>query len=491
MKHRWISLILFIAFVLRLVFIHIDPFLHPWDERFHALVARNLIDSPLVPILRINPITENYDPFMWCCNHIWLHKQPLFMWQMTGSMKIFGVSEWSMRLPSAMMGTLLVLLIYRIIINAQFSKRIALITASLLAVSGFHLELISGIQGMDHNDVAHGFYVLASVWAFTEYVHTKKWYWFVLIGVFSGAAVLNKWLTGLLVYLIWGVFNLYALYHKEKLKSMILPFFSSLIVCLLIFGPWQLYILNRWPDLAQFEYEFNRRHISEALEGHEGSVLFYFRWFPRLVGAYIWTLIPLGAFLSFLFKNRNKGLNLSFIVAIAFVFVFFSFIVKTKVATYLFFVVPFMLLYVVIVYDFILSKLKSLKWRNALYVLVVLLSVYFSFDPPFWINYLSKENTERNNRIYNAQQYKNLKDILPEGVNVVMNMNSFEDIDVMFYNPGITAYHWTMTAEHFEEFKTKKIPIAVFKEHGLYNIPDYVRNYPYLHIIDIDLKEFY
>lgn len=72
--------ILIIGFVLRISAILIDPFLHPWDERFHALVARNMIDNPFVPILRVNPITTNFDPNMWCCNHIWLHKQPLFMW---------------------------------------------------------------------------------------------------------------------------------------------------------------------------------------------------------------------------------------------------------------------------------------------------------------------------------------------------------------------------------------------------------------------------
>jgi 4-amino-4-deoxy-L-arabinose transferase-like glycosyltransferase len=225
---------LLVGFVLRIAAILADPFLHPWDERFHALVARNMITSPLVPILRVNPITDNYDKFMWCCNHVWVHKQPLFMWQMGLSMKVFGVSEWSMRLPSAIMGTLLILIIYRIAILINVKKQVALMVALLLACSNFHLQMIAGIHGMDHNDVAHGFYVLASIWALLEYQKSPKWYWMILVGVLAGAAILNKWLTGLLVYLVWAVLLLILMYKKHPVKktnTLFYKFSNSVLHC--------------------------------------------------------------------------------------------------------------------------------------------------------------------------------------------------------------------------------------------------------------------
>ncbi|MBS1615887.1 MAG: glycosyltransferase family 39 protein [Bacteroidetes bacterium] len=292
-----ILFIVILSFFLRIGAILIDPFLHPWDERFHALVARNLMTSPFTPILRVNPITENYDKFIWCCNHIWLHKQPLFMWQMALSMKVFGVSEWSMRLPSAIMGTILVLLIYRIAILIKVSKRVALLTALLFACSNFHLQMIAGIQGMDHNDVAHGFYVLASIWALFEFEKSKKWYWVIFIGVFSGAAILNKWLTGLLVYFIWGIVLLCQLINKAEVKKQIIFLLLSLIVCCIVFLPWQLYILYRFHDLAIYEYAFNRRHISEALEGHEGEYLYYINHLNYIIGKFLIFFIPLGVIL--------------------------------------------------------------------------------------------------------------------------------------------------------------------------------------------------
>src|SRR5690606_8637655 len=166
-------------------------------------------------MLRARPITDNYDQFVWCCNHIWLHKQPLFMWQMALNMKIFGVSEFSMRLPSVLMGTLLILLLYRITMLLTRDKAVALLSAGLLCFSNFHLQMISGIKGMDHNDVAHGFFVLSGIWAYAEYIKSGKWRWVVIIGLFSGAAVLNKWLTGLLVYLAWGISFVLRIKNRE------------------------------------------------------------------------------------------------------------------------------------------------------------------------------------------------------------------------------------------------------------------------------------
>ena len=40
----------------RLLLIGLDPFLHDWDERFHAVVAKNLLADWWLPVLRPNPL---------------------------------------------------------------------------------------------------------------------------------------------------------------------------------------------------------------------------------------------------------------------------------------------------------------------------------------------------------------------------------------------------------------------------------------------------
>ena len=76
-----------------------DDFLHKWDERYHALVAKNLINEPLKPTLYKVALLD-YDYKNWYNNHIWLHKQPLPLWLIATSYKLFGISEFVTRLPS-------------------------------------------------------------------------------------------------------------------------------------------------------------------------------------------------------------------------------------------------------------------------------------------------------------------------------------------------------------------------------------------------------
>ncbi|MBK7222745.1 MAG: glycosyltransferase family 39 protein [Saprospiraceae bacterium] len=126
------------------------------------------MDDPLLPLLRAEPLVP-YDDKAWCCNHIWVHKQPLFMWQMTASMAIFGVSEFAMRYPSVLMGCLMILLCFRITMLLTQHWMTSIVAALIMTTSNYHLEQVSGWIGMDQNDVAFSFYILASIWAYAEF----------------------------------------------------------------------------------------------------------------------------------------------------------------------------------------------------------------------------------------------------------------------------------------------------------------------------------
>jgi len=90
----------------------LDPFLHEWDERYHALVAKNMLDHPFKPVLRADPVLP-YDHRQWWDIHVWLHKQPLFLWQIAASFAVLGIHEWTLRLPMVLMTTLLVPVLFR------------------------------------------------------------------------------------------------------------------------------------------------------------------------------------------------------------------------------------------------------------------------------------------------------------------------------------------------------------------------------------------
>ena len=125
-----------------------------------------------------------------------------------------------------------------------------------------------------------------------------------------------------------------------------------------------------------------------------------------------------------------------------------------------------------------------------MWLLLPISFIIVSLKFEYWQEYYSGSNTDRNDRIYNAEIYRNIKEYLPADVKIVMNVNSFEDTDVMFYHNDLTAYHWTLPEADFKEFEKKKLKIAVFQNHGNYILPDYVINYPYIHIINKELKSF-
>lgn len=481
-----LSLLFIIALGLRLYFVSLSPFLHNCDERFHALVSRNLMHHPFRPMLKMSTLAH-YDPYLWCCNHIWLHKQPLFMWQMALSMKIFGVSELSLRLPSVIMGALMILLLYRISFLFTRNTVSALLTATLLCFSHFHIDLITGIHGMDHNDVAFGFYVLASVWTYMEYRRSGKWHWIMWVGIFAGCAVLNKWLLGLTVYLGWDTHIVYdfLIRDRKKLPKELLQFLLSLVVCIAAFLPWRLHILHRWPAEANYVYAFNLRHITEALEGHTGSAWYYLGHFPDLFGYCTWLFLLPGVVITFRKAYKKKDI-IYYLTLILFVFCFFSFVVQTKVDTYFFFVVPFCLMFVAIGVCDLAGRLR--RKRTPALVGMALSLVYSSLRPEKFAHDYSSTNPERNKKIYNTRIYKNIKAYIPAHVKTVINVNSFEDVELMFYHNDITAYHWSLPEEDLKKFEAGKIPVAAFKNHGDYKLPGYILNYPYLYIIDKELR---
>lgn len=482
-RNYLILFILLLGFSLRQYAALLDPILHEWDEKYHALVAKNMMEHPFKPMLYQHQWFPT-DPYNWTFNHVWLHKQPLFLWQMAASMKIFGVSEWAMRLPSVLMGTLMILLLYRIgqlLFRSQF---IGLAAALLMAVNNYSLNLISGREGMDHNDVAFCFYVLASFWAYSEYLAQKSIKWALMIGLFAGCAILNKWLTGLIVFAPWGVNAVLECIRTRKLKPCLHPLLA-LFVCILVFAPWQLYILYHYHDLAMHEYRFNTKHIWESVEGHSGDSWFYLNNFPYYFGWQSNYLVPLGLALMLFNKNVSPSNKRMLSIAPLLVFSFFSFVVATKMMGYFYVMVPICLL----LSAQALVKIK--EWMSGFakvgIPIMLALCVYYSLNAKQIINYTQDVNY-RKSKIHNTEIYKNLDKVLPKEINIIVNANFQEHVDIMFYSSRIEAYHNEISEADFAKIAGQNIPVAAFKPRPNHPLPDYILRYKNLYLIDLELK---
>jgi hypothetical protein len=331
-----LSLLFGSAMLLGLFIASLDPFIHLWDEIFHALVAKNLLCDPLKPVLIEKPLfgTTTY----WGHSEIWLHKQPLFLWQIAASFKIFGFNEIALRLPSVLMHGILVVIVYRfgkILCNSAVGYTAAL----LFTWAYFPLEFISGYYATDHNDNSFLFYSFSSIWALVEYRHSKNMIFLILIGLFSGAAILCKWLTGLLVFAVWGLLivkNLKSLAFKQELVGFIL----ALLVCIAVVLPWQLYAYSHYPMEYSVAMAFNMKHIFQPLEGHAGDTFFYYTALYEQFGEGV--LIPISVLLCFAFlvyRLDSSDKKILILSSVFLTYLFFS-LVRTKMLGYVFVVIP-------------------------------------------------------------------------------------------------------------------------------------------------------
>lgn len=482
------------GFLLRTIMIRVDPFLQDWDERFHALVAKNMMEFPFYPMLRENPILP-YDPGAWCCNHIWVHKQPLFLWQMAISMKIFGVSEISIRIPSIIMGTLSIFMIYEIAKYWTKNINIAYLAALLFCFSFYQLELSSGRFQLGQNDITFAFYVTTSIWAFIRYIKNEySLVWVLLIGLFIGCAVLTKWLVGLLVFGAWGLF---VLLNKDLRtdKTQYLKIALGFLVSIAIFLPWQLYIMKAFPLESSIMYEHNKRHIFEVLEKHTGDILYHFEQMKTSFGKYLFPFGLLGILGIFFQKRIKKSLSFSLLAMIVVVVSFFSFVVPTKMPA---FTNPVNALVwitiasgIVMTIDFVFEKIKTKltdidKWKKFVFLGLFIFLAFSSLRLKKITNFRKDWNTFRNIKISNTDIYKNLhqKNL---GDRVIFNCKGLEQVELMFYQ-DVNAYTWYPKKNVLDSLSNENYQFAAFKSHTIQILPDYILNDSEIVIIDELLK---
>ena len=484
-KHRY-SIILFIVFItgllIRYFMIQLDPYLHHWDEHFHALVAKNMLEHPFKPTMIEYPIIP-YKVSCWNGNYVWLHKPPLFLWQMAISLKFLGCTEVAVRMPSLIMTSLSILLLYRITFLTTGNNKTALLAGILMCFSYYQFQLISGRYSTDHNDVAFGFYVLASIWAYMEYLKKLTWKWVILVGLFAGCAILNKWLTGLLVYSAWGIQASLDYYSKRE-KRNIVRLIVSIVVCAAVFVPWQIYIYRAFPVEARFENDFNNRHLWEALEENTGSVFFYLAHYDEYYGL-LTSLLFLFGILAKKSKSFNKQIGNTLLTFFFIVLFFFSFLVKTKMMSFIYCVLPIGYVFAAVALERLYQMIGN-KWIFSAVLVIILINTARPYD--VWK--ATRHSASRNKKIANTKILKTADEIVPPNINVVMNLGNDENIDLMFYNKRkITAYPGFISEENMNLLEKTKTPVAVFMSHGKYVLPPYVTAYPYLYIIPQLLKD--
>lgn len=405
-----------------------------------------MTEAPFVPKLHTdNPVPRN--PFYWTDSEIWLHKQPVFLWQMALSIKLLGSSLLAVRLPSIIMQLVMSWLIFRIARNLGEPSTVSLIAASFFLASRYMIEMSVGVVGMDHNDVAYSFYFLLCYWLLSHYIQTNgiknAWLIAIGIGVFCGLAVMNKWLIAWVVFGSWFIWIIWKGKSWNARKRHLLYLILSFIVHLIVMLPWQIYVSRSFPEHYQAAQEFNVRHISEALEGHTGNWLYYITIMPYQYSFLVLGVLSIGSILFFkhLFKKAHFVI---LVFPVIVYYLFFSVIVETKSYNYVSYLQPMVFIIAAIFLyklDAWLSTRISL-YKKGVFALISIIIIVDLNDPIAMYQYHVEDEgqylfnmEDRKQKRHNTAVYSSLSGKFGE-MDLVFNLPEFENIDCMFFSGG-------------------------------------------------------
>jgi len=483
-RNTALIVLLIAAGIIRFSITTYDSYLNLWDERYHAVVAKNMMDEPFKPMLYQDPVLP-YSMESWNNNHIWLHKPPLFLWQMSLSMKVFGVNEFGLRFPGALMSLLTVVLIWSLG-RRWLNKHIAFYAALLYTFSSYILDLVSGYHHSEQNDTVFIFYVTLSFWSWAKNMDRQKWHWLVLTGLFAGAAVMTKWLSGLVIFAVWGIVLLSDREMRKKLRSYI-DITAAFLVSVLVFLPWELYTRKVFPAEHTVEAMAKAQHFHQPIEGHSGNIFWHFNVLDTIYAQGMKFLI-IPALILLWRRVRDKRIRLGMILLFSIIFVFYS-IASTKMPA---FTLPALaIVYIAmgtLIYElFLLFKIryKRLRYAGKISAIVLLTASIFWF---LNVDHIKKIHTcwnkeqchWRSEHIKGADVFREINSKNYPKNTVFINLKTFDHAQMMFYTDFV-AYDRLPSDHEMQLLQQTKRAIVAFDSH---NLEEFHEAYPWVILYD-------
>src|ERR1700728_419331 len=219
----------------------------------------------------------------------WLEKPPLYYWQAMLAFKIFGVSDWAARLPSAFDASLLVLAVYFFLRRFRPGSEVdgALITASSAGIVGY-----AHAASMDMALAAAFTIGILGWWAWRqsgERVYLAVFYGFMALGTLAKGPIAP--------FLALLVIVLYAVAIRELRlvpKTLWVP--GILLFCAIAL-PWYFAVQVHNPSFfREFILEHNLGRFSKNLYHHTEPFWYYL---PVTALAILpWTVFVIAAFVQ-------------------------------------------------------------------------------------------------------------------------------------------------------------------------------------------------
>src|ERR1700733_1121021 len=244
------------------------------DEPRYAQVAREMLQRHdwITPVLGGRP---------------WLEKPPLYYWQAIVAYRIWGVSDWAARLPSAIDATFLVLAVYFFLRRFQpgFELDGALMAASSGGIMGF-----ARAASMDMALAAAFTIALLSWWTWHD--TGKRMYLASFYGLLALGTLAKGPVAPFLAFLVIASYAAAVRELRLLLKTFWLP---GIILFCVVALPWYFAVQARNPEFfREFIVEHNLGRFSKNLYHHTQPFWYYL---PVIALALVpWIVFVIAAF---------------------------------------------------------------------------------------------------------------------------------------------------------------------------------------------------
>ncbi len=288
------------------------PLLDP-DEPRYAQAAREMKDSGDF----INPQLNGENRW---------DKPVFFYWLILWSYKLYGVSEWAARFPSALFSLLMILLCY--LWSIRCGGRLWGLWASLILMTNLEFCIIGRLAITDMT--LSFFQSLAIIFAFEAWrVHRPKYIFFCFLA--SGVAFLTKGPVG--IFLPGLVFFLFLILSKNLKFLKQIQWIKGLIVFLAVALPWYAVECFLYPDF--FEYFFILHNVKRFAtdELRHTEPIFYYVGIIA-IGFFPWSVFVPRALIKAFRNLWKEPVNLYLSIWFLTGFLFFS-ISRAKLPTYI------------------------------------------------------------------------------------------------------------------------------------------------------------
>lgn len=367
-----------LTYILVLAFILISLFplfgflgslpLRTWDESRLAASAYEMTQSsnPLV-------VTFNNQPDHWSV------KPPLTIWAQALSIKIFGVNEIAVRLPSAL--SILFLGIIVIILFSKINKPWVGFYASLIIICSKGLLYYHCGRNADYDAMLTLFVIsyAISLFVFTENRQTK---YYLLFFLFLILATLTKGVQALIPL---PFIFLYILFRKQLLDLLKNKFtYIGIGAFVLLIGGYYFgrEIFDNGYLKAVYENELGGRYLT-VLEGHRQDKDFYFWELKNNLFTYFFWLLPFALVFNLIVKDKLSRRISNFAFGIVLTIFIVITIGKTKLTWYAFPILPFLAIIIATSFNTIQAWILSLTKNRILGITIIIFVLLAVFISPY------------------------------------------------------------------------------------------------------------